>query len=68
MPLKLTDQTKEFLDKNIPNYEGMDKTALLDELYDLIDEKGFAPPNYHEYNDFGRKAQKAYDDIYWNNL
>jgi len=34
---------------------------------DLIDEKGFAPPHYDEYNDFGRAAQQVYDDLYLNN-
>lgn len=68
MSLKLTEKTKEFLGKNLPGYKEMDKTSLLDALYDLIDEKGFAPPKFHEYNDFGREAQEAYDDIYWSNL
>lgn len=68
MSLKLKDKTREFLDRNLPGYQDMDKLPLLDSLYDLIDEKGFAPPKYHEYNEFGREAQEAYDDIYWNNL
>ena len=29
------------------------------------DEKGFAPPHYYDYNDFGREAQRVYDDIYF---
>lgn len=68
MPLKLTEQTMSFLKQYLPGYEDEGKTIILDALYDLIDERGFAPPDYHEYNDFGREAQKAYDDIYWNNL
>jgi len=40
---------------------------ILEMLYDLINEKGFAPPDFEEYNDFGRQAQMVYDDIYQNN-
>ena len=40
---------------------------VLEALYILIDEKGFAPPKYEDYNDFGREAQRAYDDLYLSN-
>ena len=57
-----------FLKKYLPQVLEAEKcNDVLIPLYDLIDEKGFAPPHYDSYNDFGRKAQKVYDDIYYNN-
>ena len=40
----------------------------LDMLFDLIEKKGYAPPHYDEYNDFGREAQRVYDDVFFSNL
>ena len=37
-------------------------------LYDWIDDHGFSPPHYDEYNDLGREAQRVYDDIYLSSL
>lgn len=69
--LKLTENDKNFIKKNFDNAdEILNSNSLRDvliALYDLIDDKGFAPPNYDEYNDFGREAQKVYDSIYYNN-
>ena len=66
--LKMTEQTKVFLSRHLPGtLESNDIGEVLDLLYDLIDEKGFAPPHYDEYNDFGREAQRVYDDLYLNN-
>lgn len=66
--LKMTDSSKTFLKKHLPEaLECGDKKTVLRLLYDLIDEKGFAPPHYDEYNDFGREAQKVYDDLYLSN-
>ena len=31
------------------------------------EEKGYEPPHYHDYNDFGREAQRVYDDLYLSN-
>lgn len=66
--LKMTDNSRTFLEKNLQDVLVCDniKNALR-LLYDLIDEKGFAPPDFDEYNDFGREAQKVYDDLYLNN-
>ena len=67
--MKMTEESKLFLKKYIP--EALQTNSLreaLDLLYDLIDEKGFAPPHYDEYNDFGRAAQRVYDDLYLSNL
>ena len=67
--MKMTDASKTFLAENLP--EVLDADSLcdaLDLLYALIDEKGFEPPCYDEYNDFGREAQRVYDDLYWSNV
>lgn len=68
LEINMTPVSKMFLEKNLP--EALEQTTLrdaLDLLYDLIDEKGFAPPHYHDYNDFGREAQKVYDDLFYSN-
>lgn len=65
--VQMTKESKEFLEKYLPEVVSQRISVILKQLYDLIDEKGFAPPHYHEYNDFGREAQRVYDDIYWNN-
>lgn len=54
------DNPKSILNMSSPR-------AVLIALYELIDEKGFAPPHYEDYNDFGREAQKVYDRIFLNN-
>lgn len=66
--LKMTKESKVFLDENLPEAANAQNIRdALDALYELIDKKGFAPPNYEEYNDFGRAAQKVYDDLYSSN-
>ena len=66
--LIMTNKTRMFLEEHLPEaLQCEDRGEALDLLYDLIDEKGFAPPHYDEYNDFGREAQKAYDDLYLSN-
>lgn len=67
MAVKMTEESKRFLAKYLPDNVDDEKSVILDNLYELIDMKGFAPPKYHEYNDFGREAQRVYDDIYWSN-
>ena len=66
--LKMNATSKAFLEKYLPNaiYAAKLNDALIP-LYDLIDEKGFAPPHFDEYNDFGREAQRVYDDLYLSN-
>ena len=57
-----------FLKKNLPSaLDAKTVREALELLYDLIDEKGFAPPMYDEYNDFGREAQGVYNDLYLSN-
>lgn len=66
--LRMNEKTEAFLADNLPEALRSDNVGdVLELLYDLIDEKGFAPPHYDEYNDFGREAQFAYDDIYISN-
>ena len=68
--LKISDEDRLFLQNNLTNADEVlssnEVNDILDALYDLIDEKGFAPPKYEDYNDFGREAQKVYDRIYYN--
>lgn len=66
--LKMTQKSKDFLTKNLPQAIEMENIGdVLEMLYELIDRKGFEPPRYEEYNDFGREAQKVYDDLYYSN-
>ena len=63
--VNMSAESRDFLTKNLPEALKKDDVRdVLGLLYDLIDEKGFAPPHYYDYNDFGRKAQRVYDDIY----
>ena len=67
----LNEIDKTFLKNNIANADNLISQgkvrAVLDALGDCIDKKGFAPPDYYDYNEFGREAQKVYDRIYENN-
>lgn len=67
--LKMEEKSRAFLKKNLPEVCDVENLReVLDSLYELIDEKGFAPPNYDEYNDFGREAQRVYDDVFLSNI
>ena len=66
--LKMSEKSKAFIQKNIPSALGMEKLGdVLNALFELIEDKGYAPPNYYDYNDFGREAQKVYDDVFLSN-
>lgn len=66
--LKMKESSREFLEKYLPiALEAKELNDALDSLYMLIDEEGFAPPKYEDYNDFGREAQRVYDDLYLSN-
>lgn len=66
--LKMSKESRSFLEVNLPELlADINIRDALDILYELIDEKGFAPPHYDEYNDFGREAQRVYDDLYLSN-
>lgn len=54
--LKMEDESRRFLEKNLPEALETDSIGrALRLLYDLIDEKGFAPPHYDNYNDSAGK-------------
>lgn len=66
--LNMAAESRQFLQENLPKaLEAETVNDALDLLFDLIEEKGFAPPDYEWYNDFGRKAQQVYDDLYLSN-
>ena len=66
--LKMSEASYQFLKKYLPHVLEAEKcNDILLPLYDLINEKGFAPPHNNDYNAFGREAQKVYDDVYYNN-
>ncbi len=67
--VRMVPESKAFLEKYLPEALEPDKVNdVLRLLYDWIDENGFAPPHYDEYNDLGREAQRVYDDIYLSSL
>lgn len=69
MELKLSNSSRVFLEKHLPSVlQANTIREALDLLDDFIDETGFAPPHYDEYNDFGREAQRVYDDLYLSNV
>ena len=64
----MQESSMRFLEKYLPvALSAQHVNDALDPLYDLIEEKGFAPPHYQDYNDFGREAQRVYDDLYLSN-
>lgn len=66
--LKMSKNSQEFLQKNLPEILKVSNCReVLRVIYDFINQKGFAPPHYYDYNDLGREAQKVYDDIYYQN-
>lgn len=66
--LKMADSSRAFCSKYAQEVLKMSKVNdALAVISDLIDEKGFAPPHFYDYNDFGREAQRVYDDLYLSN-
>ena len=66
--IKMSEFSRDFLEDHLP--EALEAECCRDleiMLGDLLDEYGFAPPDYLEYNDFGWVAQRIYDDIYYSN-
>ncbi len=67
--LKMEKSSREFLEKYLPEALNTEnRSKIVRALFDLIEEKGYAPPHYDEYNDFGREAQRVYDDVFFSNL
>lgn len=66
--IKMKERDEKFIRENFKNAEELissgDVDALLLAIYDLMDRKGFAPPDYYDYNDFGEEAQDVYSSIY----
>ena len=66
--LNMTEESRSFLEKHLPEIlTSEDIVFSLDLLYYWINENGFAPPHYEDYNDLGEEAQQVYDDLYYSN-
>lgn len=63
--LKISEKSKIFLKKYIPEYEKYTKRELYHELNLFIVREGMVRQQY--LNDLGHQAQLVYDDIYENN-
>lgn len=67
--INLSEKDVKFIKKNFENSDEMINNFSVNEILDAIDDliiyKGFTPND--DYNDFGREAQKVYDNIYNNN-
>ena len=66
--MKMSYESLRFLERYLPEAlrtENIGKVLKL--LGDMIVFNGFEPPDYYDYNDFGREAQSVYDDIYLSN-
>ena len=63
--IKISDKTRMFLEAWFPKYEEYDINTLLSKIDDLIILKGMINQDY--LNDVGIAAQRAYDDIFYNN-
>ena len=65
-------EDKCYIQQNIPSavelMSGTSVNGVLDILFDFIMEKGFAAPDYEDYNETGRKVQRIYDHIYEDNV
>ena len=67
--MRMTEESRKFLEQNLPDALRAEKlVGVLDMLFDWIEDHGYAPPHYDEYNDLGREAQRVYDDIYLSSL
>ena len=66
--LNMTKDSRVFLKKYLP--DALDTDVLRDALellFDWIEDNGYAPPHYYDYNDLGREAQRVYDDLFLSN-
>ncbi len=66
--LSMSNESRAFLRANCS--AALEAGTLKDALrilYEDIEEKGFGGPRSEEYNDYGRVAQKVYDDLYLSN-
>lgn len=66
--LVMSESSKAFLEKNCPKVlKANTRSDALDILEEDIEKKGFGGEHFDEYNDYGRAAQKVYDDLYLSN-
>lgn len=66
--IKMSESSRDFLEDHLPEALEAESCRDLEIMLDhLINLYGFAPPECLDYNDFGRVAQKVYDDIYYSN-
>lgn len=69
--MKIEEKDKQFLIENIKAartlIEADDVDGLLEEIDGFMTEKGYGPPDYDELNETGRRAERVYDRIYYNN-
>lgn len=67
--MRMMPESKKFLEEYLPAALKVNTVdGVLSLLYEWIDENGFAPPKYEDYNDLGREAQRVYDDIFFSSL
>lgn len=66
--LIMSEKSKAFLEKNCPEVlKVSNRSDALELLEEDIEKKGFGGEHFDEYNDYGRAAQKVYDDLYLSN-
>ena len=67
--LNISKQDEKFIKENLENSEELlnstDRQPILRALHFFIDREGF--DEFYNLNDLGRKAQRVYDSIYYNN-
>ena len=69
--MNLNEEDIEFLIENIEAAQELidaeDVDGLLEEIDAFMTERGYMPPAYDELNDLGRRAERIYDRIYYQN-
>ena len=71
--IKISDDDREFLLENIPDAEGLISSEKINEILSLLDDwifiNGYTSEGNEDFvlTDLGRKAERIYDRIYYNN-
>ena len=69
--MNLDEEDLEFLIESIESaqelIESEDVDGLLEEIDAFMTERGYMPPAYDELNVLGRRAERIYDRIYYQN-
>lgn len=69
--LIVSESSRDFLEKYLPEafkcggYNELDDVLIL--LDGFINQYGFAPPDYEDYNELGDEAQRVYNDLFDSN-